>query len=652
VHVVRPGRRGYAVVEGRDLTGGAPEVVVERGLAREWEIEVGDELRVGGSRPIPVVGIAVSPDNVAFPLASAPRVYTGYQWLVPILGQAVKPVNVALLWARDPSRLDVTLAQARAVGFGITNLRFVTREGVRVILDQAAGIVIALLVSFSLVALGSATVMLAASARAEVERRLETIGVMRALGFSRAGIAGQHALEAALVALPAAAAGLALGSLVSVGPTTRLLETLNELGPGRSIAAPLAGCLVAIVGVVVLATAWPAWRVASRPPAEVLRGVGLRPTLTPRPPAWGWAGRPFALGVRFAAARRARAAATVTVLAASIAVVILMLALAGLFERLQTDPGVMGKRYDLVASLPDARLLPALREVQGVEAASSRWVVEATDSFRLGERVRLIAYPGDHRRWERTPLARGRMPAGPAEVAIGAGLETALGVRPGGTLAVQIPSGGEVRFRVVGVVRALENEGRVAYARPDRLLAADPSLPSGLVVRLAPGADPGQVSRRLTYVGAQPQLMAGATPRSARFLGVLATLLRVVAAVNGLVCLYALMQALALTALERRSALAVLRAAGAGPGHVALVLAGTATLVVAVAAPAGILLERFVLGPAVARLAADYATLPLAPSTAQLALVVAGTAMVAAGAAGWVAHRVGREPIVAGLREE
>ena len=73
VQTVGPGRRGYAIVAGRDLR--APgEAVVERGVAREWHIRVGEPLDIGRGR-LRVVGVAVSPDNVAFPLASGPRVY-------------------------------------------------------------------------------------------------------------------------------------------------------------------------------------------------------------------------------------------------------------------------------------------------------------------------------------------------------------------------------------------------------------------------------------------------------------------------------------------------------------------------------------------------------------------------------------------------
>ena len=65
VNLVRGGRRGYAVVAGRDVR--APgEVVIERGLAREWGLGPGDRLRFFRFEGR-IVGVAVAPDNVAFP---------------------------------------------------------------------------------------------------------------------------------------------------------------------------------------------------------------------------------------------------------------------------------------------------------------------------------------------------------------------------------------------------------------------------------------------------------------------------------------------------------------------------------------------------------------------------------------------------------
>jgi ABC-type antimicrobial peptide transport system permease subunit len=149
-----------------------------------------------------------------------------------------------------------------------------------------------------------------------------------------------------------------------------------------------------------------------------------------------------------------------------------------------------------------------------------------------------------------------------------------------------------------------------------------------------------------------PRRAGGATTRNAAFLGTLASVLRVVAAVNGLVCLYAVLAALALVAGERRSLVALLRAVGGRRRDVAAVFAGAAGLLVLLAAPAALVLERLVLGPLVAHLAAGYAGIALAPSPAQTALAAAGLALVAATAAAVTTRRALSAPVVAGLRED
>ncbi|MEA2306347.1 MAG: putative transport system permease protein [Solirubrobacteraceae bacterium] len=640
-------RRGYALVGGRDLSGRPGEVVLERGLATSWGLRPGDDLQVGRLGTLRVVGVAVSPDNVAFPLASAPRVYVSADWLRRETGVQDLRVNQLLLWTRDPARTDVTLQQARATSFGIGDLRFITRSGVRVLVDQAAGIVIALLVAFSLVALVAAAVMLAAQAGAEVQRRLQTVGVQRALGVPRGVVAAQHGLAAALVALGAGMAGLAAGALAVSGPAGDLLATLNERGPGLAVLAPLAGALAVVVAVATAAAAWPAWRAAGRPPVVLLRGAELA---SGRGSGRGPRGF-LALGARLALARRGRACLAVAVLAVSGAVILLMLGLASLVAALRDDPGSVGKRYALTAHLPADRV-GEVRALPGVADAAPRYVVQGADSYALGEPVKLLAFPGDHTRFEDPPLAAGRRLRGPGEAEVGLGLADALGVRPGGTLAVQLASGAEVRFRVVGTVRALDSDGRIAYVRPDRLLAADPDLGNEIVVRLRPGAHRAAVSRELAELGARPDVVGGATTRSGAFLGTLVAVLRAVAIIDALVCLYALVQALALTARERRPTLAVLRAAGAGARTVGLVLAGAALALALPAAALAVVLERVVLAPAVGRLAAGYADLGPGAGPGQAAAVAAAFAVIALGAAAWVARRTVSEPPVAGLREE
>jgi ABC-type antimicrobial peptide transport system permease subunit len=644
VQTVGPGPRGYAIVAGRDLRS-PNEAVIERGVAREWHLRPGEKIDVADAE-LRVVGVAVSPDNVAFPLAHGPRVYVSERALGP--GFAAHPrINLALIWLNDRRNLEQTLTQARAASYGLSNLRFLTRSGVRSQIDQAAGIVIALLVAFSVVALGSAGVMLAASAQAEVQRRLQGIGVARALGFTPRAVAAQHALDSALLALPAGALGVAVGALVAAGPSARLLETVNELPPGGALAGPLLLSLAAVVALVAASAAWPAWRAARRPVVQVLRGAELAPvTRTSRFPG-GFLG----VGMRLAAARRARTLATVAVLAISAGVVLLMLTMASLLQRLENDPSLVGKRYQLTVSFPAERA-GEVASLPGVAAAAPRYVADAADSFELGESLRVIAYPGRPDVFENPPLAAGRRVRGPGEVDVGTGVAEPLGLRPGATLALELPNGAEARFRVVGLVNAYENDGRVAYVESDRLLDTDPSIGSSIAIRLRPGANQAAVDRGLARIGASVQEVGGATSSNQTLLNVLAALLRAVALVDGIVCLYILVQALALTARERRSTISVLRAAGAGGREVRRVLAGAALLVVAGAVPAAIALELLVFGPAASRLAASYVSLPLHAGIGQIAIVVGGLLALALLAAAWAAHRLEREPVVAGLRED
>ena len=72
VELVGPGRRGYAIVAGRDVSGRPGEVVVERGLASAWHLKLGGTLEIDDLPTQRIVGFSESPDNVSYPL-SVPR---------------------------------------------------------------------------------------------------------------------------------------------------------------------------------------------------------------------------------------------------------------------------------------------------------------------------------------------------------------------------------------------------------------------------------------------------------------------------------------------------------------------------------------------------------------------------------------------------
>jgi putative ABC transport system permease protein len=648
VEGVRAGRRGYAVVAGRDLTGAPGEAVIERGLAQEWHIGPGDRIRIetlGGPRTVAVVGVAVSPDNVAYPLASEARIWMPYAAVRrAFVLSGREPVDEVLLWVRDRSQLGVTLEQARAASFGVNGLVFVTRSGVKVFVDQAAGIVIALLVGFSVVALAGAAVMLAAAARVDAQRRLEVHAAMRAVGASRRWLVAAVALEKAALAAPAAAVGVAAGWAAAHGPTGRLLEALDQFPSGWDVLAPLVVAALAVVAVVTAVTAWPAWRASGREIAPMLRAAELGAEPRGRGLPAGSAG----LGMRMVVSRPVRTLATTAVLAASGGIVLLMLALAGLLDALQHDPGVVGKRYQLTTRGSPSAVARA-ESLPGVAAAARRFRLDVADAFDLGQAFQLIAYCGDRLRFEAPALHSGRRATAPGEAEVGRGLATALGLRPGSPLVATFPDGDELRFRVTGVVDALDNDGRIAYVQPSRSIC---DFRGGVtVIQLAPGANAASVAAALEQTGRPAQTVGGVTSSNASFLGVLAALLRTIAVLDGVVCAYVVTQMMLLTARERRSAVAVLRACGAGPAQVAAVFAGVALPAAILATPVAVVLERVVLGPAVAGLAASYVSLSVRAGATDVALMIAGLAAITVAAAAAVARHAGREPILHALRD-
>jgi hypothetical protein len=212
--------------------------------------------------------------------------------------------------------------------------------------------------------------------------------------------------------------------------------------------------------------------------------------------------------------------------------------------------------------------------------------------------------------------------------------------------------------RIPGVAAAAERtavEASAAFAlgQPLRLVGFDRGAEGFEAPPLAEGRRRrAAVLRGLQALGARPSEAATATTRNRAFLGVLATVLRIVAGTVALVCLAVLAQALVLTARERRPTLAVLRTVGAGRGALARVLGGACAAVLVPAAALGVALEALVLGPAVASLAAGYAGLSLDPSPGHLTVAAVALAALGAAAVALVGRRVRREAVVAGLREE
>ncbi len=284
--------------------------------------------------------------------------------------------NLAQLWLADPGpRGHHARAGARELVRDRRALVRHARGDPRCCSGRRPGIVISLLVAFSLVALVAAGTMLAASAHADVQRRLPAFGVQRALGFTPAA-AGRRAGGRVGAARRARRrrSGSASERSRSRARRRRCSRSSTSSRPARRCCPCSAPAWSAITALVtarrdlarLAGGAPPAGRDPARrrprarrraPVAEAAgeaRGGGRRSAARRRGRAPLRDGL-LATGARFAIAARGRFAASVATIAVCAGVVTLMLALAALLERLRDDPGTVGKRYQLTVRLEPVR---------------------------------------------------------------------------------------------------------------------------------------------------------------------------------------------------------------------------------------------------------------------------------------------------------
>jgi ABC-type antimicrobial peptide transport system permease subunit len=642
---------GLAIVAGRPLAQRGAEAVIERGLADAWHARIGERIGLREHRRLwigTIVGIAVEPDDVAYPLASRPRVYVPYalaRALSRLPGR--EPINAAYIRVVRSRLLPETLVAARSQSFGLHDLTFTTRAGVRAIVDQAGGLVVALLSAFAVIALLAAAAMLAASGHARVTRDLATIGALRAIGFSARGLAWSYALEAMITAAPAVTLGVVGGSFLVSGPTTSLLHRLNELPPAHTLGIWQAAAAAAATVLAGVAAGWPALLAARQPVAGTLRGAHVS-----RPRGRGVVGRPAWLGARLALSRPGRLAVGGLAIAVSVSVVFLMLGLAHFLLEAERNPSVIGERYTLLVSAPPGGLQEVLA-TKGVAAAAERYEVGAADSFDLGQPMSVVAFgPGGGTVFSGRPLLEGRRAHATGEFDVGRGLADSLGLALGSPVIGTLADGTEFRGRVVGIVQELAEDGRIAYTPGSTLLDVDPTLVGKIAVRLEPGVNVPHFRSTLRSHGFSSTLNSGLAPKGSTFLQTIVVLLRTVAVVDGFVCAALVLLSLVVLSRERSATIGIVRAIGGSSRDIAALLAGAAFLLLVIAVPAGYALERWILAPALSQMVERYGSLPLTPSGLDDLLVVCTASAVAVGAALTVAIRQGRVTVVDALRAE
>ena len=267
----------------RPVAGGRARSWSSAGLAREWDLQPGDRLRVERlRRPARRRHRALARQR-RVPARRAARVYVGEQEVRDAFHFTPRDPaeRRAAVAATIPRSADVTLTQARAVVVRPRRrCRSSPATGVRVLLSQAAGIVISLLVAFSLVALrrrrddarGGRARRRPAPARRDrrpARARLHARGRIAARAGARGGAGGAARRGGARDRARRARSSPARRRRC----WPRSTSSAAGLGAGRRRSRSASPAVVRVV--VTAAATWPAWRAARRPPAAILRGGDL-----------------------------------------------------------------------------------------------------------------------------------------------------------------------------------------------------------------------------------------------------------------------------------------------------------------------------------------------------------------------------------------
>ena len=257
VEIVGQGRRGYAIVAGRDVSGPGPGRG-RKGLADAWHLALGGTLDIDGLGTERIVGLSESPDNVSYPLAS-PRVYVSQRGIGPLAA------NFAEIWLRDPRQPERgarpgardQLRPARpAVRHAFGGPR-AARPGGRDRDRPARGAVADRARHRERDARRVRARRGPAPARGD--RRQRAVGASRAHLAAHPGVRGAVRRGAGCDA----SARSAERSRPTVRPAGCSCCSTSPL-PGRRCWPALAAAWLASVAIPVLAAAWPAWRAAGR----------------------------------------------------------------------------------------------------------------------------------------------------------------------------------------------------------------------------------------------------------------------------------------------------------------------------------------------------------------------------------------------------
>ena len=638
-----------ALQSGR-LPGGG-EVVVEQHLADHFHLAPGDRLDLlaaDGWRTFRVSGSALSTEYL-WPARSRQEIMTTPEHFgvvfatgPDVLRVVQEPVDQVLLHTADRDRAR-DLEQAASSLAEEHGLLFTSREeqpSYRALREDVDGIgEMATLLPWVFLVAGVLGTYVLLSRLVSSQRAV--IGTFAANGFPartlRRHYLGYGVAAGLLGVVPGLVGGWFVGRWFTHAYTTSLSVpvAVTSVHP-RTLVVGAVGAVLAAA-----AAAWVPARAAARTsPAEAMRvapsgGAGGRSVLERAVPPLRRLPARWRMTLRGITRNRRRSAMTVVGVAVSVG---LVMTFAGLRD---TVDGLIARQFDSI-QLQDAEVhvvpgalptaLGRVRGEPGVAAAEPFARYDVTLTGPQGHLLTLLTAMTPDTTMHRFTDTGGDPLAMPDDgVLLGIGARSELGVEVGDRVGISIaPSGQHLTRRVAGFVD--EPMSPVAYASLAGLdeVRSSPSA-SGVLVRVTPGADTGQVADRISATPGVVAVLTTDTVEQAmtETFGLYHALVSLMLTFAALMAAALLYNAMSANAAERAVELGTLRAAGMRGGMLGRLVATENMLLVAVAVPLGLAVGAWLADWFLGRYETEgyYWSLTLDPSTP---FVVAGTILAVA----------------------
>jgi putative ABC transport system permease protein len=645
--VVQPAPGGMdrpAALKGR-LARGPGEVVLDTGLAAAERLAPGAEVTIGGAR-LRVVGTAITTGRLTGGWVTRDQIgaLSGHR-------QLAVPLRL-----RDRSASDAFVAEAaRNAG---PRVRFAEWQQARKDYTEDSRRMLTILSASTLLALLAAGFTLATSLGGRVIGERRRIGLLRAVGITPRGVTGLLVAHYVALAAVAAPLGLLAGWLLAPGVVQRASIAIGAPQQGPPGVWQVLGVLAAVLALVAVATAVPAWRAGRVAPVEALalgRGAGAahasrlaRLARRLRLPVV------FALGAKDAFARPARAALTVASLVLAAILVVCAMGFEATMDRLASDNALRAQPWDLrvhATGLSTATVDRALTGDPGVASVARVYAPRlVTEDGRTELASRVIEPVQGSVADFPFAIPDGRGATAPGEATLGRGAMQALGVRIGDTVRLRA-GGAPFSVRVVGRHVEPDDDGRAAVLPAAGLPARFRELDDPYwVATVRPGVDPQAVENALAggrlFVERPIDELRGEASDTRPIVYGVTLLLLVIAGAN-------LLTTLLLGVRERRRDVAVLGAVGASPRQVAGTVIAGASLLTALAAVAGLPLGAVVFRAMIgATDPADGPDVVAMPGVAWVLLAAPVALALTAAVSSLAARQAARMPVIAALRAE